>query len=174
MSVTEEHPTAEFFLWVAASDRDGHKLFDANPQSAFAVFCRNRDGSRSDPHTSNGSKAADDYHTRAMIIGAREAFERLPPGASVHVLSDQNWFLQIMSEDRALRMARDYLRPNLKSKYQYDEEWRNLDNISERLSLNITADRPKTEAGKNTLSRVKEAASQCARNIHISHGDWDL
>lgn len=174
MNDINEHPTADFLIWVATADHGGHKLFDPAPQSAFAFICRRRDWTYVGHQTSNGVAITDDYHTRALIIATRLAFEKLPVGARVHVITDQNWFIGILDESRPERKTRDYLRANRKSKYSYERELRELDEVAEKLCLITSSGRPETERGKKELSITKESAKQCARNINTPHSDWDL
>ncbi len=174
MENAQEHPTAEFLVWIATSDKDGHKLFDPAPQSAFAIVCRKRDWSLVGSQTSNGSAAASDYNARALVIAANIALQRMPAGASIHIITDQDWFSGMLNDSRSERMKRNYMRPNLKSKYSYENEWRQLDLTANERGLKLSSSRPITEAEKREMAEVKEAASQCARNIGRPHSDWDI
>jgi hypothetical protein len=177
MNLCEEHPTATHFVWVATSDRGGHEHF-AEPKAAHAWVIRTRDWSVFDHGWTGGKTPVPDYHTRSVLIAAREAAERVPVNSIVHFFSDVSFFYERLNEDRATRRKYNYRRSKGKGKLgqplAYQAEWRALDDVLDERALIVSAGRPNTERSQRTLDSLKDEASQAARYIGHKFGDWVL
>ncbi|WP_204213909.1 hypothetical protein [Microvirga pudoricolor] len=116
-----------------------------------------------------------DYHTRAILIAAREAAKHLPEGAVAHFYSNLSFFYDGLNEDRSIRKQNNYRRSNGKGKpLAYRIEREALDGVLEARNLTVSAGRPNSDRSERLLDETKDAAGQATRNIGHSFGDWDI
>jgi hypothetical protein len=162
-----------YIVFIATSDFVIDQ-FTQEGRPSYAWYIQDYAGEDFAKDSSALSPARKGRHIDELVPRLTEAISKLPQNSEVYVVSDVKFFTDLINNGVQSRKSSGYRRTNSRTPLAYADEWRSFDNIQLEKNLCISAGLPRSEGEKKTFDRLKEWASECAKNISVRPKFWGL
>jgi hypothetical protein len=162
----------EFVLYIATADAE-KDAFAKIAQPSYCWSINSADDGILDAKCSAFQKTPEGRHTDELVPQLARALTVIPESSAVYVVTDVSFFADILNTTAASRVASGYKRKD-KKPLAYREAWIAVDKIVGDRLLSISAGRPRNAKEARVFADVKDEAKECARNIGVSPGQWNV
>lgn len=150
----------EYIFTIATSD----KTLDQFTQEAICAFAwgLSLDKTLINTASSYFKRLPGGRHTAPLVRQTLDAFQDLPQACAVFVVSDVEYFRDLLNLGSAPRIASNYMRSTGKKPLSHSDDWRQLDALIAEKAIQLRAGLPRNDAEQRDLWNWKDAAKHLA------------